>query len=237
MKRSVVLAILMLVALLPSAYSANITVIAEGVFSEYSDPDGLLPFSEPAPGTIFTMEFTYDDTTPDAFFDRDPDPLPVFGQYVDAISAAKLTIGTDTFEMGELGFINVIDDSPSDGNYVDLWHASTVTSTPTGIPDQFLNEGFALVLANSSSLFPAPPLTSDALVKPSWPSDWEIGQISYSIDRFIQSDSTSSERLAFANANITSITTTAVPLPAAGWLLGSALGLLGWVTRRNAYFE
>lgn len=225
MKRSIIIASLILATLLPPAYSANVTVIAEGIFDEYVDPDGLLPFSEPAPGTVFRLQFTYDSVTPDSA------PLAGFLGLYESIPDITLTIGSDTFGRGEESSILILNDVEDEGigsaGYLDIWEASTRTGTPTGTPDQTLTEGFALFLASFSPAPPVPPLTSDNLVEPPWPSSWDIDLISYSI-RLITPGNT--ESLARAAANVTSITV--VPLPAAAWLLGSALGLLGWMSRR-----
>ncbi len=227
MKRIAVLASVFLVVLLSPAYSANVTVIAEGVFSEYTDPDGLLPFSEPVPGTIFKIVFTYDSDTPKLA------PLPQLGMFLGAISDASLMIGSDTFGIGTSTRITILNDAVgTTGGYVDLWSGSTNTDTPTGTPNQTVVEGYNLLLVSESPATPVPPLTSTDLVQPFWPNDWEIGEIIYSINlRIDNGGPVEFQKLAEAKANITSIEV--VPLPAAAWLLGSALGLLGWVRRKS----
>jgi len=233
MKRILVLAAFILAAMLPPAYSANVTVIAEGVFegafANYSDPDGLLPFSEPAPGTIFTMEFTFDDATPDQA------PEPDLGAYVDAISAAGMMIGSSAFGKGEINNIVIGNDLEGTGGtfttYTDLYSATSHTRTPDVDPDFVLFEGFAINLVSSLTV-PPTTLTSIDLTAPPWPSDWGIATTEYFIIRRPEDGSGSQERLASAITSITSISV--VPLPAAIWLLGSALGLLGWMKRRIA---
>jgi len=206
------------------AYSSNVTVIAEGVFSQYTDPDGLLPFSEPATGTIFWLKFTYDDATPDSL-----DFVSGIGIYENAISDISLTIGSDTFGMGtSSNNILVFDDNEiADGDFADGWLAVTGTDTPTGIPNQLYRERFSVLLSSVLPSSPVPPLTSDALVEPSWPSGWTEGLIQYSI--FLQTIDGSApiETLASAKANVTRISV--IPLPAAIWLFGSALSLFGWM--------
>jgi len=218
MKRSVVLASLILATLLPTAYSANVTVIAEGVFSEYSDPDALLPFSEPAPGTVFTLQFTYDDSTFDSF-----PSVPTLGHYIDPMSASILHIGADSYGLYDTTRINVgndiFDSAPSE--YLDTWWTSN-NKTAAAIGDI---ESYGMSLNSSSPTAPATPLTSTDLVPPEWPSDWNTGTISYQVTN-------AAHTLAFARATITSVTV--VPIPTAIWLFGSALGLLGWARRKLA---
>lgn len=208
-----------------SAFSSNVSVIAQGVFAEYTDPDKLLPFSEPAPGTVFTLRFTYDSTVMDTV------PFADFGLYPDAILAISLSIGGEMFGMlPDANDIIVLDDvnQPCAPDCTDQWFTSTRIRTPTGIEGEEISEGFGLNLFTNGDL-PVPPLNSDALVAPSWPSSWGDGAIFYSI---ILDTGAGSEQLAVAYSNITSISI--VPLPAAGWLFGSALGLIGWMKRRHA---
>ena len=92
---AIAVAFLMAAMIGTPAYSSNITVIAQGVFSQFTDPDGLLPFPQPDPGAVFQIRFTYASTTPDR--------LPTFswsGSYQDAISDMLLIIGASTFGNG-----------------------------------------------------------------------------------------------------------------------------------------
>jgi hypothetical protein len=65
-----------------SAHGANVTVVATGVMDEFYDPDGMLFFSEPPPGTEFRLTFTYDDATVDIWTTRTSDfisgPFPAW---------------------------------------------------------------------------------------------------------------------------------------------------------------
>jgi len=227
MKTNAVFVFLVVAMFSVPAYSAIVTVIAEGVFSEYIDPDSLLPFAEPAPGTIFKIEFTYDSDTPDIASD-----LSDTGVYLDAISDMSLKIGNDIFGIREVNHIIVGDDSfnSTSGDTSDFWAARTLSYTPTGTPDIETREEFLIVLWTALPSTPVPPLSSDALITPSWPSDWDFGEVRYAI--WLDGPD-SSELLASATASITSLTATMIPLPAAVWLFGSALGLLGWIRHKR----
>lgn len=207
-------------------YGGNVTLVVEGVFAEYDDPDGLLPFAEPAADTIFTIKLTYDDTTPDTLFF-----VPYLALYDAPFSEMSLTIGSEVFGIGTGSSILVGDDlEVSNGDFEDVWDASTHTKTLTGTPNIVRAEGFKFIIWKVLASMPVPPLSSDNLVVPSWPSDWGAGKIGYTIWLESADGSAPSETLASASANVTSITV--VPLPAAVWLFGSALGLFGWM-RRN----
>lgn len=226
MKTTTVLVFLVAAMISAPAYSATVTIIAEGVFSEYNNPDGLLPFAEPAPDTIFTISVTYDDATPTSLLG-----FSETGIYDDASSDISLIIGSDTFGIGASNSILVINDAVNNtGDYVDTWIASTSTATPTGTPNMIVVEGFSLFLATVSDSVPVLPLSSGELVAPSWPSSWSFGEIRYNISLQSQDGTVPKEELAWAYASITSITV--VPIPAAVWLFGSALGLLGWMRRK-----
>lgn len=60
-----------------------------------------------------------------------------------------------------------------------------------------------------------------------------IGRCTISESVYIDLDSPFSG-LFDSNFRTTGFATTTIPVPAAAWLFGSALGLLGWVRRRNA---
>jgi len=224
MKTTIALVLLIAAMLSTSAYSSIITVVAEGVFSEYTDPGGYLPFAEPAPGTVFTINFTFDDTTTDEL-----DFLPYIGLYRNPISDMSLMIGDDTFGIGENNSILILDDAESGGgaNRSDIWIASTSTATPTGMPNMVVVEGFSLILATVLSSAPVPTLSSANLVAPSKLSNWNLSEIRYTVSLQSQDGTVPQEELALAYAIITNMTV--VPLPAAVWLFGSALGLLGWM--------
>lgn len=198
--------------------AANISVRAEGVLSEFFDPDGLLPFSEPAPGTVFQISFTYDEATPDATSRND------FGQYPSAISAFRLEFGGLAFGALSGTIIEILDDFPGTASFIDSWSGGTATleSSPQGT----IAETIGLFLDTESPGLPVPILDSDFLVRPFGPAPWDNAQIAYRVLGF-RGDITTI--LANASATVTSITV--VPIPAAAWLFCSALGLLGWLKR------
>jgi len=208
------------------AHSSVITVIVEGVFSEYTDPDDLLPFSEPDPGTVFRLRLTYDSATPKFA------PSPELAAF--AILDISLMIGSDAFGMGLRNQIAILNDAPvPPGGFRDLWNSSSSTETPTGTPDETVEEGFFFSLRSNSPTLPVSPLTSTDLIPPSWPGGWDTGTIGYAAFLYNATNGTGfPESTATATANITSITV--IPIPAALWLFGSAIGLLGWLRRINA---
>jgi hypothetical protein len=198
-----------------SAHGANVTVVATGVMDEFYDPDGMLFFSEPPPGTEFRLTFTYDDEAADLFYDD-----PGIGVYPWAISSV-------TFEVGGYAIPN----SPALGRYIivvnddegnDAWTA--YFDWQNFAPTPGISAAVHMTLTGPTGVF-----DSDSLVPPLWPHMWESGVISYSAtlgtgeDQFIT--------LASTSASIQSVTT--VPLPAGAWLLASGLGLLGWRARRQ----
>jgi len=236
LKRATALVCLIAALLSMPAYSSNITVISEGVFSEYTDPDGLLPFAEPNSGTVFSLRFTYDDATPDDLLFSEGgsvDLLPTLGSYNDAIVSMTLTIGSESFQLQPINFIFINNDGvdTQTGGNSDLWVAKTLTETQTGNPGELLKEGFGIIFVESGTL-PIPSLTSDDLVVPEWPGTWSLGSIFYNIQLETEvNGEIITEILANANANVSSFTI--VPVPAAVWLFGSALGLLGWMRRKT----
>ncbi len=203
--------------------AANISVRAEGVFSEFFDPDGLLPFSEPAPATLFELSLSYDDSTPD--FDLGDD----FGVYAGAISAFRLEFGGLTFGLLSGTRIDVLDDFSGTAGFIDFWGGSTAALE--FFPGRTVVETIGLFLTTESQGLPIPILDSDALVPPFGPAPWDIAEIAY---RVLDLGGEATTTLAVARATVTSITV--VPIPAALWLFASALGLLALNHRpsRNA---
>ena len=202
------------------AYGASVTVVVEGVFFQYTDPDGLLPFAGPAPGTIFRIEATYDSDTPDSIGSISS----TVGIYQSAVSDISLTIGGNIVgTIGARNSILILDDNEnSNGTFTDFWLLSTRTDIPAGTENQTISEGFSFYLYSGSTSLPVGPLTSDNLAAPPSINAWDEGFISYSISRRTTvAGNTTSESLASAYATITSVTV--VPVPAALWLFLSGL--------------
>lgn len=224
MKRIVVVASFVLAILLPRAYSANVTVVAEGPLAHYDDPMGALPFAEPAPGTIFTLKLTYDS----AIAPSNPDTT-YQAIYSDAVLDFSLTIGNESFGLLDTKVLSVTNDIellPDD--FADAWGFYTYSITPTGNENEYLVDTIRLRMNTHRSEPPVPPLTSTDLIAPEWPSLWGFGDISYSVQ--LENDLGTSYS-AFSSAQITSISV--VPVPAAAWLMASAIGLLGWIGRKT----
>ncbi len=215
---------------------ANISVIAEGVFSEYSDPQGLLPFPQPEAGSTFTIEFAYAS-------DSIGFGLANLGLYRSSILSMNLTLVGATFGLRDSNEIVITNDySIRFGSDVqDAWLARTFSDAPTGVLDEALRESHGLVLGTvrPAALQPlpptmVPPLTSIALVPPPWPAEWDSAVIYYTIARKVTdpiAGGTTFETLAQATANVTGISV--IPAPAAIWLFGSALGVMGRLRRRT----
>ncbi len=215
-----------------SADAANITVHAEGVLSEFFDPEGLLPFEQPAPGTVFRLSLSYDSEAPDLFSPGENDTFPNLGLY-SSITSFRLEVGEDVFGLLNRSNIFVFDDflaldlNPSN-EYLDGWQAATSNESPTGRPDERMVEFIFLDLSTRSMTTPISTLDSDELIVPFGPSPWETAEIAYTIDiRNIQGGTP--VLLAEARATVTSLTV--IPIPAAVWLFSSALGLLGWTNK------
>jgi hypothetical protein len=215
--------------------AANVTVEASGAMTLFSDPGGLLPFTEPGSGTVFSLRLTYDDATPDDVLfpgGGSIDAVPSVGSYNDAILSMTLGFGAESFELRPINFINVIDDEVSSqtGEISDLWVAKTLTETPTGNTGELLLEGFGIIFVEEGTP-PIPSLTSDNLVTPEWPGSWDRAMIFYNLQLETEvNGETTIETLANVNAELTSFSV--VPTPAAVWLFGSALGLLGWMRQK-----
>ena len=217
--RSLIIAVLAVGSIpFSSSGAANITVHAEGLLSEFSDPDGLLPFSEPAPDTAFRLSFTYEDTTETQETDDDPNGI---SSYQGAITALSLRIEGQTYGLLRSNQIFVLNDALVGDEFTDAWLGSTRNTSIDG--SVFLIEDIGLNLSSSSIEAPVSTLDSEALVPPFGPNPWDNAFITY---RFIRVDRSSgqSDELALARAIVTSVAV--VPLPAGFWLLFSALGLL-----------
>lgn len=207
----------------------NVTVRAEGVLSKFSDPDGLLPFSEPPSGSRFILSFTYDDETTDSTFSPEPDSFPGVGLYRNPIISLELQVEGQSFGLLDESLIIVTDDDDPEDGYFEAWDALTRNLTPTGIPNEFLFETILLDLSTFTPEGPISILESDDLIAPFGPAPWENANIYYyfQINNPFEPGRT---LLAEARATVTSITV--IPVPAAFWLLSTALGVFGWLQRR-----
>ena len=217
-----------------SSYAAQLRVVATGTFSTYEDPRGLMPFAEPAPGTQFTMSFFYDDVaTDDDLFGAGPN----IGRY-DGLTDLRLTVGGNEYvSMNMSQAIVVANDFLSTsgefaGRYFDAWQ----TSTGFVAADGNISEGIYMSLYTVSDNPSVTPLTSDALVQPLLSLGWDIAILRYSVSELTNPNDPadfSRTTVAFAEASIDAISVTPVPVPAAAWLFGSALGLMNWFRCRH----
>lgn len=205
-----------------SAQAASVSVRVTGTLTDFSDPYSLLPFGSLIVGTTqFTMLFNLDLDVPDINI-ADPE----VGVYINAVQQASLSAnGSTVYGLGHTSIV-VVNDSlnPDTGDFSDVLVIGGGKSE-NGV-------GFGLVLANFGSTSPAPPLTTDELVIPFDSPDWLDKRISVSIFDEILDPDIPPDLLASASVLVDSIQV--VPIPAAVWLFGSALGLLGWMRRTAA---
>jgi hypothetical protein len=228
-KRKELLSLFLCLVAVP-VQGAVVSVTASGVMREFTDPDSLLPFNEPAPGTLFTLTFTYDNSTPDQTVLLGlPGGAPELGVYQDPLIEMTLAIGSEQFGLGTSNLILVFDDAlNADALYVDLWSAQTRSFSGN------IRESRLLTFATASETPPVPVLSSDALVVPSWPSGWNTAAIRYLIEEEINPDEWVTR--ASTSADLQSFSVTVVPIFGGVWLFGSALGLLGWIRGRKRSF-
>lgn len=202
-----------------SVQAASVSVRITGTLTDFSDPDSLLPFGSLIVGTTqFTMLLHLDLGVPDINV-ADPE----VGVYLNSVQQTSLSANGSTVNGTGSAPIVVANDqlNPDTGDFSD----SLVIHS-----DNAPNEAvFVLILVNIASTSPAPPLITDELVLPFDSPDWLYKNISISIfDERLDPD-IPSVRLASASVLVDSIQV--VPIPAAVWLFGSALGLLGWMRR------
>lgn len=196
-----------------SAHATPVSVVATGTQSaNYYDPNGYLPFPLPDASTTWVLTFTYESDTPDSKANDS-----IAGDFLGAITAISLTIGSNTFQSLASNRVLVLNDNgnPNVG-YSDVWQART-------FDDASLQSSFGLTLLN----FGGAAVNSDALIAPSWPfPPWNFGMI-----EFVIGDPNSPDH-AQTVAQLTSLTV--VPVPATFWLLGTAcLGVMGWMRRKS----
>jgi hypothetical protein len=218
-----------------AAQAANVHVVASGTFSQVTGDAGKLPFAIPAPGTVFTLTFSYDDSAVD--ITELGGPTPEVGIYRTAISTMSLSIGGDLYSGISPNSIILLDNALNDqdpGNTADNWFASSdVFVSGDGAEEHDI----AMTLFNLAPIAesPIPPMSTTELVEPFLSPDWSIAAIRYRIKELteVEPGKFTSELVAAAEANIESLVVTTVPVPGAVWLFGSALLLLGRCRRRS----
>jgi hypothetical protein len=208
-----------------SAPAALFDVVATGTLAGFTDPAGLLPFTQADATQGFTLRFTFDDTTTDQSLDPDT------GLYIGAFQNLELRIGGTLIEPWSQQAILVYPYAPGVRDR-GFWAVRTFEISPADDNGLVRESSFDLTLATAPGV--PGPLTSDALVPPPWPGPWSIAFIRYVV---ADPGAMPGPPLAEARASIDSIAVTpsVIPLPPALWLLGSALGALasGSVLRRR----
>ncbi|MGI9330535.1 MAG: hypothetical protein ACR2QB_07425 [Gammaproteobacteria bacterium] len=216
-----------------AAQAANVHVVASGTFSQVTGDADKLPFAIPAPGTVFTLTFSYDDSAVDITGPTTPE----VGIYRTAISTMSLSIGGDLYSAISPNSIILLDNALNDqdpGNTADNWFASSdVFVSGDGTEEHDI----AMTLFNLAPIAesPIPPMSTTELVEPFLSPDWSIAAIRYRVKELteLESGQVTAELVAAAEANIESLVVTTVPVPGAVWLFGSALLLLGRCRRRS----
>lgn len=223
-----------------SAASASpITLIVEGETNSLSDAAGILPFSDPEQNALWRLTVTYNSAAPDnltTITDENPiDRNPTLGSYPSAVQLLSLSVdGLAAGAPMDSASLSVINDQPGAGFSFDNWIVSGGTGlfVPSETPGQSKRESLVLILSSTGPLGSSvSPLTSDDLVTPGPASDWEVGEIRFTLD--VRDDASGSITTANATATITNITV--VPIPAAAALFSAGLmSLVGFARRRSS---
>jgi len=218
MKAALGLALFLLGA--TAARADLVTIVATGDLTSFSDPDGLLPFSQADALGGFTLSVTYDDTAT-----TDISGSPAIGIYPAAIQSMQLTVGSTIIAPWSQKGVVVFNDRPGGaGTATDLWSAQTLQTTPPNQDGATRQESFDLQFLKTIAGATAPALTSDGLVPPPWPYSWTAAAIRYRIeDLDAQNVLLGVPASAEAAVQNLTISVSAVPLPASAWLLMTAL--------------
>jgi len=202
-----------------------VSVVATGTVSEVTDPDNLLPFGSLVVGqTPGILTFQYDDQIPTT------GGIPSTVALYETGQSLTMMLGGETVTKAPMT-ITIFDDWESQstpGQYRDSWQAHAA-SRQVNDPEPDIIYIIDFWLSTFALTTPIPTLDSTDLIKPEWPDGWGEGVFRYSI--FSQPQGTS-EFNVLAQVKVNVEILSAVPIPAAFWLFGSALGLLGWIRRR-----
>jgi len=227
MKRTLALLLFLIAA---GARASVFTLVAGGSLSEFSDPDGLLPFSEADAAGGFTLALTYSDQALDALGDD-----PHVGLYTNAMQSLALTVGAVSVPLLTSRILLVADDAPGNsGDYIDMWIAQSSTVVASGTAGGTRQATVNLTFLRSEAATPVAPFDSDALALPPWPYGWTTAYIRYYVADY-DAEGALVATLASARAGVESleVTPAAVPLPASIWLLPTAFGMLMARARRR----
>lgn len=228
---SIVRLLVMLLAT-ATARADLVTVIATGTLREFSDPDGLLPFSAADAELGFTLTVSINTSKV-----NDLSSDPALGAYSEAIQSIHLTVGEVTVAPFDEQLVVIFDDQLSTGGelFADRWLATTQRWTPLSPDGSERREGYDLSLIRWGTTAPIEPFDSDALVMPPWPYEWSQARIRYGITDY-DAEGMPIATLARASATIGNMEVIVgeVPLPSAAWLLPTALFAMIGRTRRRA---
>ncbi|MBL8197693.1 MAG: VPLPA-CTERM sorting domain-containing protein [Chromatiales bacterium] len=158
------------------------------------------------------IEFTYEDSTPDIFPDE-----PFLGRYENPLAAGRITMGSTVFDL----------DTSMPSHIQIAYGAFSVTGPPFQLQAFRLGGTFIRSGDNTPFLlrwtYEGYPIETDALTALIGLSAAE----SYLLLEHPNPGPEDGEYKASAWGRLT-----LVPIPAAAWLFGSALGVMGWMRRK-----
>ena len=226
-----------LMLLFGSAQATPLVYSWSGTLQTVFEDTGTTTFSGTSPGANFSGTFTYD-STPGTIVTDDMQtcdvslcewewsgaanvgtlnalPAPISGVFLIQENDNDVTENPD-----DLGLINsILDPDIMADTPFDLWELSSDLISPDGV----LFVGVTYISTDTTTI-------TDASVFDSVPPFGTIPAAGQAVAFAIQEETTSGSFLALGV--VTSSSVTPVPVPAAAWLFGSALGLLAWARRR-----
>ncbi|MGI9341381.1 MAG: VPLPA-CTERM sorting domain-containing protein [Gammaproteobacteria bacterium] len=232
MHRAILL--LTILAALPAS-ADSVRVIATGLVESVDDPNGkLVGFADLTPGvTQFTLQF---DLNFDAF------EFPVFasdediGFYGASMSDVSLTGGGQTLSFLGDSFTLIFNDrfDSVQNWYSEFWLGYKYTPEENDPPGTEFGK-VSLLTAGGYNPANTELLTSAALVAPFLDPAWIQTTMKYEIARteILQDGAGTPNEVSLGNVTIQLDGITVVPLPAAVWLFGSGLLIVGKCGRRR----
>ena len=203
------------------ARASLFSLSASGTISSNSSGDSTIPV-----GTSWTFQLTYETAAPDLDFELTGSPDPTFGRFKNTAAPPALTF----FHYTAGGYEVTLDDPADFGMFSDMLisfigSANAIDiniQAPTLFPQ--LAGGPVSFHADFNAFSTPPIFTSDAL-----PTNTALGP-----GNFDQSTVTLLPPAGVVSSNsLTSLTITAVPIPAGGWLLLTGVGVIASRAKRR----